>query len=172
MKEIISLKEDVAINIQKFNKELKNFAKTQDLSEKILIDNIPNVRAWYVYIKNGKYYFGPSKYIGYQNIDAKSYCKQRKELDGRMTEKALSNWYEEISIKHPDFEELSSELSKFCSKYGKKPNSLFRINIPIIEQEKDLLEGDVVELIWKVFLGLNHKNKELLKSKVKKYKVR
>ena len=89
-----------------------------------------------------------------------------------MTEKTLSNWYEEISTKHPDFEKLSLELSIFCSRYGKKPNSLFRINIPIIEQEDDSLEGDVVDLLWKVFLGLNKKNKELIKSKIKKYKIK
>lgn len=170
---LINHQEEVIDNIKRFCDELEGADKSENKALHTLIENIPRNRAWYFFYDESskKYKFAPSKYIGYESINAEMYYKSRHLLDGRNTESVLSNWYEQISKGHPNYEELSTELKKFCSKYGKKPNSLFRINILIENKNKDSIENDVVELIWKIYLGLSNENKDLLKSKMNKLKL-
>ena len=63
-------------------------------------------------------------------------------------------------------EELRLKLSDYCWDYSKSLNSLFRINVLKQENEKDILEKDLVDLIYKVYLGLSSENKELVKRKI------
>jgi len=170
----VTTQSEVEQNILQFNAEIESSKKPRPEYPALeLVNNIPRFRSWF-YIFNErekKYSFAPSKYIGYANINAKIYNeKKHSELDGRQTETALASWYEVLSPTDPLHEILSDELGKFCNAYGKKPNNTSRINIIKVIQNEDSIENDVVNLIWKIYVGLENKNKAILKTKINKYK--
>ena len=162
--------EEVIENIKKFNSEVALYATgDQDSSITLLVENISHYRAWYAYWdkEENKYLFAPSKYIGYQNMDAKQYAElNRSYLDGRKTEIVLANWYQTLDESSDSYEDLRTKLSDYCWNHNKNLNALFRINILKQENEKDILEKDLVDLIYKVYLGLSSENKELVKRKI------
>ena len=50
-------------------------------------------------------------------------------LDGRETERVLSNWYEVIEDDHPLYAELFDALTVFLGHYGKSPSTATRFNV-------------------------------------------
>jgi hypothetical protein len=99
-----------------------------DLEE--LAERMPYNRAWYAVRQGEGWMFGPSKFVGYDEMTAKEYLEREKGiLDGRVTEKVLQQWSELVEEGHPQYEELNSALGAFCARYGKKPNSLARVSI-------------------------------------------
>jgi len=99
-----------------------------------LVRKISLFRAWYCYddSNKNKLYFAPSKYIGYCRMNAKLYREYYDDgLDGRETEPVLESWFQLIPKGDPRYQNLFLKLRKFCSKYQKTPNALFRINILI-----------------------------------------
>ncbi len=172
---IVTNEKQIIENIRKFNNELNSHADGNiNIETNTLINNIPHYRAWYcIYdTKSKKYLFAPSKYIGYKDMSALIYHKKnRAGMDGRKTESTLTTWYEQISSSHPDYMKLSEKLRTFCSQYGKKPNSLFRIHIVLDITKKDSREDEITELIWKVYLGLSKNNKTVLKARINKTKI-
>jgi hypothetical protein len=171
----VSNETQVIKNIKQFNKEMKKHASNNTVASiENLVNTLSTYRAWYCFYDNNtnSYQFAPSKYIGYKGMNARIYhTLHRSGMDGRQTESVLANWYEQISKNHPLYDELSEKLRFFCSKFGKKPNSLFRINIVIDTNNVDSLEDNIVELIWKIFLGLSKSNKQLLKTKIDRIKL-
>lgn len=92
-------------------------------------------RAWYAERDaNGAWVFGPSKFIGYKGLDGDSY--NPKQLDGRETERQLDQWYEEVPVRSPLFDELDRELRAFLASHRKAPSKLFRISVPSGEAAK------------------------------------
>jgi hypothetical protein len=172
---LVTNETQVVENIYTFNKEVETYLdNNQDAPINTLVNNIPHYRAWYcIYDKESKtHLFAPSKYIGYKGMNASFYHKENTTgLDGRQTESVLANWYEQIPSFHPQYEDLSEKLRGFCSRFGKKPNSLFRISIVLETQEKGSIEGDVVDLIWKIYQRLTYDNKAILKAKINRLKV-
>ncbi|MGF1733612.1 hypothetical protein [Photobacterium kasasachensis] len=159
-------------NIRKFNEEVESYPNNNP-ALKTLVNNIPHYRAWYCMhdVKNDKYYFAPSKYIGYRDIDSKTYAEfNRDGLDGRKTESTLSAWFETISINHILHDKLTEQLMEFCSQFGKKPNSLFRINIPLNKPEESSLEANVIEFIWNAYQNLSDEGRNEVKNKINRYK--
>ena len=95
-----------------------------------LRDVIAYVRHWYA-LKNddGSWQFAPSKFIGYAGITPAIYQREHKELDGRVTESTLKQWFEEIPQGHVMEGELQRELRRFIASHGKSLNSLAQIHV-------------------------------------------
>lgn len=119
---IIANPEQAAQGIRDFNHTLAGSPELQA--------RLPYARAWYVLTAEGsKPLFGPSKYIGYRNMDADLYL-EGNGLDGRETERILANWYEVIDDDHPMYAKLFDELTIFLGRYGKSPSRAVRLNVP------------------------------------------
>jgi hypothetical protein len=162
-------------NILKFNEEVNSYLNNkEDLALDTLVNNIPHYRAWYcIYdLNNDSYYFAPSKYIGYSDINANTYTEfNRNGLDGRKTESILSTWYETLSKSDNLHGKLSEQLMEFCAKYDKKPNSLFRINVPLNKPTKATLEDNVIEFIWNAYKNLSSEARKEVKDKINRYRA-
>ena len=167
---LVTNNEEVIKNIKHFTHELGLYLNGDcDKSITLLVENISHYRAWYAYWdeEENKYLFAPSKYIGYQNMDAKQYAElNRSYLDGRKTEIVLANWYQTLDENDESYEELRLKLSDYCWDYSKSLNSLFRINVLKQEDDKGILEKDLVDLIYKVFLSLSNENKDIVRRKI------
>jgi hypothetical protein len=89
-----------------------------------------HTRAWYALKTNKGWIFGPSKFVGYEDMDAKQYLEQeRGTLDGRITEGVLQRWADLIEEGRPEYAELHHALNEFCARFGKKPSKLARISL-------------------------------------------
>ena len=86
-------------------------------------------RAWYALRTVDGWMLGPSKFVGYEEMDADTYRKHKDMLDGRVTEKALGKWADLIEAGHPHYEELHAVLAELFAPYGKTPNLRARISI-------------------------------------------
>lgn len=170
----ITNQEQAIENIKQFNNEVNSFLDSNTKpGVETLVSNIPHYRAWYFFYEkeSGSYLFAPSKYIGYSHIDAQIYTElNRTGLDGRQTESILSTWYETISVSHKDYEQLSDQLRLFCSKFDKKPNSLFRINAEISKSPQTTLEEKVVDFIFDAYQNLSNESQRLIKARIIKHK--
>ena len=160
---------EVIENIKKFSRELASYEEGDgDRYVDYVMENMSHYRAWYAYKDEitGNYLFAPSKYIGYQNMSSSKYFETYAYMDGRKTEKILSEWFEMIDESEKDFDSLNRKLLAVFSATGKTINALFRINVLKREEDNELLEKDLVDLIYKVFLGLSDESKALIKQKI------
>ena len=134
-----------------------------------LADLMPYVRSWYALRTKGSLLFGPSKFIGYQDMTANEYrgsaYNSEKHgrvqndgfvLDGRVTEGVLRRWSELVEEGHPQYESVHTALNEFCARYGKKPNDLARISIIHSEpsEARASFADELVVLLAAVFRGL------------------
>ncbi|GEM_PF-857259 len=97
-----------------------------------LADRLGYARAWYAERnKSGRWRFAPSKWAGYEDLDAKKYINLTGIglLDGRKTEACLQAWYREVDPSTELYDQLSSKLSRFLARYGKAPSRKMRINV-------------------------------------------
>jgi hypothetical protein len=121
MLKIVTVPAQAYRNIDKFQSEVR---ANPDLQSRLAY-----ARAWYAHQdQNGKWLFAPSKFIGYQDIDAKKYL-EAEESDGRRTEAQLQLWFNAVNPATPLHDELSSMLVAFLSQYGKAPSTKMRINV-------------------------------------------
>ena len=104
-----------------------------------LANRLAFARAWYaVRSVDGTWDFGPSKFIGYDNLDAETYLAWSDRLDGRRTEAQLRQWFTLADCSSPTHAELTNALSAFLSQFGKAPSRMMRINVlpePLDEAE-------------------------------------
>ncbi len=166
---LVNSLDDVIENIKNFSLELESYEEGDgDLYVDYVMENMSHYRACYAYKdeKTGTYLFAPSKYIGYQDMTASKYVETYAYMDGRKTEKVLSEWFEMIDESEEDFDFLNRKLLAMFSATGKTINALFRINVLKREEDNELLEKDLVDLIYKVFLGLSDESKALIKQKI------
>jgi len=110
---------DVVLNVQQFNYDLNFYPELQQ--------QLNQFRSWY-YIPELDM-FGPSKFVGYDLMNAIEYERGR-DKDGEATERVLRKFFRRIPRSHPDRKSLESKLFELCSRYDKRPNRSFRINIP------------------------------------------
>src|SRR5437763_900159 len=75
-----------------------------------MADVMPYNRAWYAVRAKKEWLFGPSKFVGYDDLNAKEYLKQANSLDGRVTEGVLEKWSELVEEGHPKYGELQTAL--------------------------------------------------------------
>ena len=95
-----------------------------------LAGRLSYARAWYaVQTHDGGWVFGPSKFIGYENLDAPKYLAWSDQLHGRKTEDRLEPWFAPVDASSPIYAELNRELSEFLSKFGKAPSKSTRIKV-------------------------------------------
>jgi hypothetical protein len=124
MLKIVTTPAQAIANILAFESEL---AKSPALQ-----DRLPYARAWYANKDaDGHWHFGPSKFIGHQDVDAAIYLKEADEADGRRTEAQLQSFFSVVEAENPLHAELHSELVSFLAKYGKTPSTKVRINIEV-----------------------------------------
>jgi uncharacterized protein (DUF433 family) len=120
---LVSSAEEAKANIARYQAEVPKAPALQEI--------MAYARAWYA-IRNeaGGWSFAPGKFAGYVKNDAQAYVVNRPVLDGRQTERALADWFEEVpsgtSLRH----ELDIDLRKFCARYGRTPNRLARVSVP------------------------------------------
>ena len=109
---------DVLDNVQRFNFDLDFNIDLQS--------RLNQFRSWYYIPDLGQ--FGPSKFIGYKGMNAAEYkggCP-----NGEATERALWRFFRRVQRSNPVRKSLESKLFDLCSRYGKRPNKAYRINIP------------------------------------------
>ncbi len=91
---------------------------------------IAYVRHWYAIKEvDGTWSFGPSKFIGYSGITSEIYQKKHEQLDGRVAESALKDWFVELPIGGALETALRQELRRFIARHGKSLNQLARIHV-------------------------------------------
>jgi hypothetical protein len=106
-------------NITQFNTELTSGQGLQHLLSSFV--------SWYaVKGSDGSIIFGPSKFIGYDNMTATLYLQINKQIDGRATEGALSCWYQAPNTHEEQL--LRAELSRGLARFGKAINKRARIS--------------------------------------------
>jgi hypothetical protein len=86
------------------------------------------------------WHFAPSKFVGYQDIDAKSYLRDAEENDGRRTEAQLRLYFRVLEPNTPLHSELNSALFALLARYGKTPSTKMRINVA---RDRRLISSDV-----------------------------
>jgi hypothetical protein len=109
-------------NIDRFANEVHRSPELQN--------RLAYARAWYAHRdEDGRWLFGPSKFVGYKGLDAALYIDNTKDNDGRRTEAQLEQWFTVVDPSSPLHEELNAALFAFLAKYGKAPSTKARINI-------------------------------------------
>jgi len=116
--ELIDSYWDVLDNVQRFNFDL-------DFDTE-LCSRLSQFRSWY-YIPDLDQ-FGPSQFIGYKWMTATEY--KIGYTNGEATERVLQRFFRRIQRSNPIRKGLESRLFNLCSRYGKRPNRAYRINIP------------------------------------------
>lgn len=96
-----------------------------------LVKIIPYVQSWYVVdeFEDCEFQFGPSKFIGYANMTAKTYATEYRRLDGRITEKKLDDWAQMAISGHSQPLALHTALNDFAAKFNVYPNKRARISL-------------------------------------------
>jgi uncharacterized protein (DUF433 family) len=86
--------------------------------------------AWYAAKdEQGRWMFGPSKFVGYYQANAKDYLASYSRKDGKETEPALSAWFEQVDLETALGRELHSEFKRFAERFGKTPNVNWRVSV-------------------------------------------
>lgn len=120
---VVSDRDGVLSNIGRFETEV---AKSAELQKRLAY-----ARAWYAYQDDQeRWRFGPSKFIGYDEMTAARYLDTAEDRDGRRTEIQLQQWFTAVDPQSELGKQLSSALYAFLAGYGKAPSTKMRINIP------------------------------------------
>ncbi len=133
-----------------------------------LANRLAFARAWYaVRSDDGSWIFGPSKFIGYDNLDADTYLSWSERLDGRRTEAQLRKWFVRADPSSPTHAELTNGLSTFLSRFGKAPSTMMRINVlPEPLDETEDASAALLDLIVRVARTLKPADIRLLTSRL------
>lgn len=117
---LVTSLDEVIINVNQFNSDLKNNTEiTTQLSQ---------FRHWY-YIPSIDM-FGPSKYIGYKEMNTSRY-NRGKSKTGIDTEKGLKQWFKLIDADSSESTKLKMKLENLLGEYNKRVNKAAKIHIPI-----------------------------------------
>lgn len=166
MAKIVTKATDVIRSISAFNAAL-------DASEG-LQERLAYVRGWYA-VRNGDgdWAFGPSKFIGYQNLTADEYLTPKSGLDGRKTEAQLVQWFQLVDEDTELYDELWDALIEFLDRYDKEPSRAARISVLDDSRDDFIDEADgndyhskVVNLIVEVARSLPTPYLRALKDKL------
>lgn len=92
--------------------------------------------SWYaIKDQSGEWIFGPSKFIGYEAMDADRYLGSYDRQDGRVTEPLLKQWFEQVELGSPLEKELRAAFENFAAKFGKAPKQNWRVSAEKSELE-------------------------------------
>jgi hypothetical protein len=158
MSKVASASQTVLDNIKRFTTEVRH---SPDLQGRLAY-----ARAWYA-TKNdqGEWQFGPSKFVGYEDLNAEQYIKSAEQRDGRRTETQLQQWFSVVDPSSELYDQLSSSLFAFLANFGKVPSTKMRINIQKPTKQGDS-NDDIVELMVAVAKSLPHSQLAKLRSRI------
>lgn len=144
MPRLVSTREQVVANIRKFEAELNRSTELQA--------RLGQVHSWYALkTAEGRWLFGSSKFIGYENNSAKKYLETADQTtDGRETERLLEAWYSPVEPSSRTARELQSELAAFLSQWNRKPRKDARISVVIEDTPQRVVEKPVQELLARI----------------------
>ncbi len=133
MSTLVVTAEQALCNIVRFGEELESSADLQS--------RLAYARGWYIHrTEYGKLHYGPSKFCGYQDMNAQEYMNDDPR-DGRRTEKQLAQWFTEVPKDSALYEDLTAGLTAFLAAYGKAPSTKMRINVTTVFYEAHIAEG-------------------------------
>jgi hypothetical protein len=165
MFKIASSPQTVLSNIERFGTEVDKSPALQG--------RMAYARAWYAQQdRGGVWRFGPSKFVGYEGLNAKTYIESAENRDGRRTEAQLQQWFVVIDPASLIYGELRSALFSFLAKYGKTPSTKMRINITqeVYETTSEMENADpndaIVELIVAVTKSLSASHRAKLRARI------
>jgi hypothetical protein len=118
MDELVVSLEDIVQNIKQFNRDLEdNTDIVTQLTQFIHWYYIPNLDA-----------FGPSKYIGYKNMNTSKYGRGQRKT-GVDTEKILKEWFIKLPVESVKSQDLMNKLSGLLELHGKKVKSNAKMHV-------------------------------------------
>lgn len=122
---IVSEAAQVVANILAYQREIERSAD--------LADRIRQHVAWYaIRAPDGRWMFGPSKFIGYLQMNSDKYLAisgHGGEANGRETERKLEEWFVQEPENTARFRELKTVFEEFANRFGKTANRRWRISL-------------------------------------------
>jgi len=128
--ELVETYEQVLANVRQFNREL------DERNEDILFQ-LSQFKQWYFIPQLDM--FGPSKYIGYKDMNATFYNRGRRlpgqtvQKDGRVTERPLSKWFIKVDESSDLAVKLRGKLERRLYPLGKVPQRGCHFHVPRCE---------------------------------------
>lgn len=116
---LVTSVDEVVENVKQFNQDLK---EGMDVSAQLTM-----FRHWYYIPSIGM--FGPSKYIGYKNMNTSRY-NRGKGKTGVDTEMALKKWFIKLPNGSNEVEEYMNKLIELLDSHNKKIRSNACIHVP------------------------------------------
>lgn len=102
-------------------------AYNQGINENIELEaQIPYNRSWFYAPELDM--VGPSKFSGYGCMTVKEYLSVRENLDGRVTERVLSQWFEPLIPDAAETKYVKNLVERLASRHNKLLNSKTRFN--------------------------------------------
>ncbi|AWI83035.1 hypothetical protein CEW88_04780 [Alloyangia pacifica] len=139
---VVTNAEQVLSNIARLQTELE---KSQELA-----DRLGFVHAWYVDTRKPEDpQFGFSKFAGYQDLDAETYLRNYKDLDGRNTEWVLKDFFEELRPGTSDYSHYHKQLTEWLAMLGRAPRKKVRLMVlkPEFRGETEAEDRRLLELL-------------------------
>ena len=122
---LVSNASHVETNIRAYQGEVERNAE--------LAGRIRQHTAWYaIGADDGQWLFGPSKFVGYEKMTAGEYLAIAAKGgggNGRLTERELEKWFEQVSQDNPRYRELREAFELFARRFGKSPNERWRVSV-------------------------------------------
>jgi hypothetical protein len=112
MHDLVTSLEEVRNNVKQFNLDLK--AQTD------IVNQLTQFKHWY-YIPSLDA-FGPSKYIGYKDMNTERYDRGRSKT-GVDTERELKQWFIKLPKESEKSKEFMAELERLFFTFDKRPRS-------------------------------------------------
>lgn len=123
---------------------LRNIERYQsDVRVPGMSERLRKHRAWYAVRHDDDWLFGPSKFIGYANIDSANYLASYNRKDGGETEGVLTTWFKRLDLESKLGRDLEAGLLRFLSLYGKVPRRDFRVSVLKDDLGSEMGTGDV-----------------------------
>jgi len=95
-----------------------------------LRDIMSYARGWYACRdESGAWILAPSKFAGYAANDAAAYLKSHNQRDGRLAERVLGQWFEDVQPGSATHADLLSVLRAMFARAGKTPNKLIQLHV-------------------------------------------
>lgn len=122
---------------------IKNYNNELKLS-KALAKRLSNNVSWYFIEVDGEFLYGPSKWVGYKELDADTYISLTDggELGGQLTEVSLVPLRREVAQNTSEHRLHYGRLTKLLATYGKSPNKRVRFNAVVADEEIEIDEAD------------------------------
>lgn len=156
MKLTLAKQEQVPGNILRYQEELEGSIELQDV--------LANCVHWYAVKVEGKWRFGPSKFIGYTGMTARAYASNHRNLDGRATERHLRKWFD-VQPSTALHAQLREELDEFLQRYHKQLNA--RATITLVEETKDDSGVSVVDALVALFNSLGDTDRAEFRRRIR-----